>query len=50
MNLDAIFSFVVALVSAVGSLFVNDPNVSNVLREVSTVLSMLGTAFHLDGK
>jgi len=50
MNLDAIFTFVMAVLTASSALFVANPLVSTVLGHISQILALLGTAFHLDGK
>jgi hypothetical protein len=51
MNLDAFFSFTVSVLAAGVTLFTGiDPTVAAVLRELSTIAGLLGTAFHLDGK
>ena len=51
MKLDAIFSFGTAIVADAVTLFgVIDPAIAGILKEFATIMALLGTALHLDGK
>lgn len=51
MNLDALFSFGMAILAGAVQFFGNvDPHVGGLLTQVQTFAMALGVAFHLDGK
>lgn len=50
MKPDAIFAFVMSLVTTASSLFTSDPKVSLVLQMAGGILGVIGHALHLDGQ